>query len=91
MCKMCFRQVACQTGKVIRCCGLNTATRQIAKNAQVNGHDLWVGRRVGGTFDGCTLFMCRGCGAYASVKCKKLKNGCPRLWMGRRNGHNRFM
>ncbi len=34
--------------------------------------------------------MCRGCGHFASVKCKGLKDRCPKVWGGRKNGHNRF-
>jgi hypothetical protein len=91
VCRMCFRQVGQRTKQVARCQGLNTATRQIAANAQGKGHELWVGRRVGGTLDGAPLFMCRGCGLFASVKCKGLKDQCPREWGGRSNGHKRFM
>ncbi len=58
---------------------------------KTNDHDLWVGRQVGGTYDGSPLFLCKVCGAYASAQCKALKRPCTRSWGGRRNGFVRFM
>jgi exonuclease III len=90
ICKMCFGKVANRSVKVVRCTGLNTAAKQVAKCGQSNGHDLWVGRQVGGSYGGSPLFICRGCGAYAAAQCKALKHKCARAWGGRRNGCNRF-
>jgi len=48
MCKRCYSKVATRRGKVRRCFGLNTAARQVAQHGQKNGHELLVGRQVGG-------------------------------------------
>jgi len=82
VCKMCFGKYATRTIKVKVCSGLNTAARKVAACGQAQGHDLWVGRQVGGNFEGSPLFMCRGCGAYASVQCKQLKSECLAQWGG---------
>ena len=89
--QMCFRKVNHRPAKVIKCCGLNTAARKMVECGKSNDHDLWVGRQVGGAYDGSPLFMCKVCGAYASAQCKALKRPCTRSWGGRRNGFVRFM
>ena len=40
--------------------------------------------RLGGVLDGAPLFMCKGCGAYASAKCVTIKQRCPLMWGGRK-------
>jgi len=47
--------------------------------------------RLGGVLDGAPLFMCKGCGAYASAKCVSIKQRCPQVWGGRKHGYNRFL
>jgi hypothetical protein len=91
VCKMCFSKFASRSTRVKLCSGLNNAAKKVAAFGHAQGHELWVGRQVGGQYDGSPVFMCRGCGAYASLQCKQLKAACSSEWGGRRNGHKRFM
>jgi exonuclease III len=91
ICKVCFGKVETRSAKVTKCKGLNAAARKVIACGGTHGHALWVGRQVGGAYDGSPLFMCRSCGAYATAQCKALKKPCTRSWGGRLNGYNRFM
>ena len=91
ICKVCFSKVASRSVKVTRCQGLNAAARKVIACGGTHDHGLWVGRQVGGAYDGSPLFMCRACGAYATAQCKALKKPCTRLWGARLTGYNRFM
>jgi hypothetical protein len=91
VCQMCFSKVDARPKGVKRCSGLNTAAVKVIECGKGNDHDLWVGRQVGGAYDGSPMFMCKNCGAYASAQCKALKKVCTRSWGGRHNGYRRFM
>ena len=82
VCRMCFSKVDKRPVQVMRCSGLNTAARQVSRCGKENKHELWVGRILGGTYEGSPLFICKICGAYASSQCKSLKKTCPKEWGG---------
>ena len=90
ICKVCFSKVANRSVKVTRCQGLNAAARKVIACGGTHDHGLWVGRQVGGAYDGSPLFICRNCGAYAAAQCKALGKQCTKSWGGRRTGLCRF-